>query len=199
MGDYLYYTFENSRLCTRGLHRHGFPLLLWDALVQTGYGDRAQSTTVGSMRSMVYNAVRSTLISRPTMCFLTGAHGPRGLLGPTWTMLWRRLLTWHPLPCARRTWPRLQARPTCCILSRTAPTQCGRLAWMRWAMSFRFTTIVDGRTWQDMPSTCFSYSMTCSTSLWSSGATLLVMPRKSRTSPRRSVTRPKRMVLSSVG
>jgi hypothetical protein len=28
-------------LCTRGLYHHGFPLLLWDALVQTGYGDRA--------------------------------------------------------------------------------------------------------------------------------------------------------------
>jgi hypothetical protein len=41
MGDYSYCTFENGRLCTRGLHHHGFPLLLWDALVQTGYGDRA--------------------------------------------------------------------------------------------------------------------------------------------------------------
>jgi hypothetical protein len=25
----------------RGLHRHSFPLLLWDALVYTGYGDRS--------------------------------------------------------------------------------------------------------------------------------------------------------------
>jgi NADPH-dependent ferric siderophore reductase len=25
----------------RGLHHHSFSLLLWDALVQTGYGDRA--------------------------------------------------------------------------------------------------------------------------------------------------------------
>jgi hypothetical protein len=41
MGDYSYCTFENSRLRTRGLHRHGFPLLLWDALVQTGYEDIA--------------------------------------------------------------------------------------------------------------------------------------------------------------
>jgi hypothetical protein len=41
MGDYLYYTFENGHLRTRGLHHHDFPLLLWDALVQTGYGDRA--------------------------------------------------------------------------------------------------------------------------------------------------------------
>jgi hypothetical protein len=41
MGDYLYCTFENGRLRTRGLHHHDFPLLLWDALVQTGYEDRA--------------------------------------------------------------------------------------------------------------------------------------------------------------
>jgi hypothetical protein len=41
MGDYSYYTFENGRLCMRGLHRHGFPLLLWDALLQTGYRDIA--------------------------------------------------------------------------------------------------------------------------------------------------------------
>jgi hypothetical protein len=41
MGDYLYYTFENGRLRTRGLHRHDFPLLLWDALVEIGYGERA--------------------------------------------------------------------------------------------------------------------------------------------------------------
>jgi hypothetical protein len=41
MGDYLYYTFENSQLCTRGLHHYDFPPLQWDALVQTGYGDRA--------------------------------------------------------------------------------------------------------------------------------------------------------------
>jgi hypothetical protein len=39
MGDYSYCTFEESRLCTWGLHHHGFPMLLWDALVQTGYGD----------------------------------------------------------------------------------------------------------------------------------------------------------------
>jgi hypothetical protein len=39
MGDYSYCTFEDGRLRMRGLHHHGFPLLLWDALVQTGYGD----------------------------------------------------------------------------------------------------------------------------------------------------------------
>jgi hypothetical protein len=41
MGDYKYHTFENDRLRTRGLHHHGFPLLLWDALVQTGYRDKS--------------------------------------------------------------------------------------------------------------------------------------------------------------
>jgi hypothetical protein len=41
MGDCSYCTFESGHLRTRGLHHHGFPLLLWVALVQTGYGDRA--------------------------------------------------------------------------------------------------------------------------------------------------------------
>jgi hypothetical protein len=41
MGDYSYYTFDNGHLRTRGLDHHGFPLLLWDTLVQTGYEDRA--------------------------------------------------------------------------------------------------------------------------------------------------------------
>jgi hypothetical protein len=41
MGDYSYYTYENGRLRMRGFPHHSFPLLLWDALVQTGYGDRA--------------------------------------------------------------------------------------------------------------------------------------------------------------
>jgi hypothetical protein len=56
---------------------------------------------------------------------------------------------------------------------------CAHLAWMRWAMLIRFTTTVAGRTWLDMPSTCFSCSTTLSTSLRSSGADFLVMPRKS--------------------
>jgi hypothetical protein len=41
MGDYSYCAFENSRLHTRGLLRHGFPLFLWDGLGKTGYGYRA--------------------------------------------------------------------------------------------------------------------------------------------------------------
>jgi hypothetical protein len=39
MGDYSYYTFEDGRLRTRGLHHHDFSLLLWDTLVQTGNGN----------------------------------------------------------------------------------------------------------------------------------------------------------------
>jgi hypothetical protein len=39
MGDYSFYSFEDDWLRTWGLHCHGFPMLLWDALVQTGYGD----------------------------------------------------------------------------------------------------------------------------------------------------------------
>jgi hypothetical protein len=39
MIDYMYCTFQDGWLHTRGLHRRDFPLLLWDALVQTGYGD----------------------------------------------------------------------------------------------------------------------------------------------------------------
>jgi hypothetical protein len=50
-------------------------------LCRLATGTEPQSTTVGSMRSTTYNAVRSTLISHPTLCFLTGARGPRGLLG----------------------------------------------------------------------------------------------------------------------
>jgi hypothetical protein len=147
-----------------------------------------QSTVVGSMRSMGYSALRSTSIFRPTLCFLMGARGQHGLLGPTWMMLWQSL------PCARRTWLLLWARPSRCTLFRTALTRRGRLAWMRWPMSFRFTTTVAGRTWPDMPSIYFSCSMTLSASLRSSGAILLAMPRKSRASPRRSVARPRRLV-----
>jgi hypothetical protein len=157
-------------------------------------GTEPQSTTVGSMRSTGCSAARSTSISRPTPCFLTGAHGPCGLLGPTWMMLWRRMLTWHSLPCARRTWLLLRAHPSHCTLSRTDQTQSGRLAWMRWAMSFRFITTVAGHTWPDMTNICISCSMTLNASSQSSDVILLAMPRKSRASPRRSAARPMRLV-----
>jgi hypothetical protein len=39
MIDYSYYTFEDGWLPTRGLYYQNFPLLMWDALVQTGYGN----------------------------------------------------------------------------------------------------------------------------------------------------------------
>jgi hypothetical protein len=37
MVDYSYCTYKDGWLRTRGLHRHGFPMLLWDTLMQTGY------------------------------------------------------------------------------------------------------------------------------------------------------------------
>jgi hypothetical protein len=37
MVDYSYCTYEDGWLRTRGLHHHGFPMLLWDALMQTGH------------------------------------------------------------------------------------------------------------------------------------------------------------------
>jgi hypothetical protein len=40
MVDYSYCTYENGWLCTRGLHCHGFPMLLWDTLMQTCYGEK---------------------------------------------------------------------------------------------------------------------------------------------------------------
>jgi hypothetical protein len=163
-------------------------------LCRLATGAEPQSTTVGSMRCTGCSTVRSTSISHPTSYFLTRARAPRGLLGPTWMMLWRRLLTWHSLSCARRTWLLLWARPSHCTLSRTDLTQSGRLAWMRWAMSFRFITTVAGHTWPDMPSICFSCSTILIASSWSSDAVLLAMPRKSRVSPRRSVARPRRLV-----
>jgi hypothetical protein len=147
------------------LYCYGMPLC------RLATGTEPQSTMVGSMRSMACSVTRSTSISYPTLCFLTGAHGPHGLLGPTGTMLRRRLLTWHSLPCARRTWLLLQAHPSHCILSRTALPQSGRLTWIRWAMSFRFTTTTARCTWPDMSITYFSCS----------------------TTPRRSVTWPRRM------
>jgi hypothetical protein len=39
MVDYSYCTYKDGWLRMRGLHHHNFPMLLWDALVQTGYGE----------------------------------------------------------------------------------------------------------------------------------------------------------------
>jgi hypothetical protein len=123
------------------------------------------STMVSSSRSTVCSVVRSTSISLSTPCFLMGAHGQRGPSGLTWMMLWRRLLTWNSPPCARRICLPLRAHPSHCTRSRTALTQSGRLAWMRQATSIGSTTIVAGRTWHAMLSTCSSYSTTPSASL----------------------------------
>jgi hypothetical protein len=139
-------------------------------LYRLATGTEPQSTTVDSMRSTGCSAVRSTSIFHLTPCFVTGARGPHGLLGATWMMLWRRLLTWHSLPCARRTWLLLWARTSHCTLSRIDLTQSGSLAWMRWAMSFRFTITVARCTWPDMPNIYFNCSTTLRASLRSSDA-----------------------------
>jgi hypothetical protein len=190
----LYCTFENGYLRMRGLHRHSFPLLLWNALMQTGYGDRAPEYygQLYEEHELQRYKVYVDIPSHPV--FPDGSCGPRGLLGPTWMMLWRRLLTWHSLPCARRTWLLLWAHPSHCTLSRTDMTQSRRLTWMRWAMSFTFITTVAGRTWPDMPSICFSCSTTLNASSQSSDAVLLAMPRKSSVSPRRLAARLRRLV-----
>jgi hypothetical protein len=146
------------------------------------------------MRSTGCSTAWSTSISCPTPCFLMGACGPCRPLGPTWMMLWRRLLTWHSLPCAHRTWLLLWARPSHCTLSMTDLTQSGRLAWMRWAISFRFTTTVARRKWLDMANIYFGRSTTLNASSQSNDVVLLAMPRKSRASPRRSAARTKRLV-----
>jgi hypothetical protein len=39
MIDYSYCTYEDGWLRMTGLHHHGFPMLLWDALLQTAYGE----------------------------------------------------------------------------------------------------------------------------------------------------------------
>jgi hypothetical protein len=144
-------------------------------------------TMVGSLRSMACSAVRSTSISHPTPYFLMGACGLCGLSGPTWMMLWRRMLIWRSSSFAHRICPPLRACPSHCTQYRTAPTYSGRLTWMRQATSIRSTTTVGGCTRHAMPSTCSSCSTTPSASLPPSSAILVAMPR---TSTRRSVIWP---------
>jgi hypothetical protein len=126
---------------TTSLHCSGTPSC------RLAMGTGLPSTTGGSSRSMTYIAVRSMLITRPTPCFLMGAHGPHGSSVMTWTMPWRRLLTWHSPPCAHRTCLPMQACLSHCTQFRTAVTQSGRHAWMRRATSFWSTTTVVGHTW----------------------------------------------------
>jgi hypothetical protein len=195
MGDYLYCTFENGRLRTRGLHRHGFPLLLWDALVQVGYGDRALEyygqlyEKHGLQRCEVYIDIPSHPVFHDGSLWSTWAIGADmdGAMEKVAHMALTALCSQNLAATA--------GMPISLYLSRTDLTQSGRLAWMRWAMSFRFITTVVGHTWLDMPSICFSYSTTLSASSQSSNAVLLAMPRKSRASPRRSAARPRRLVM----
>jgi hypothetical protein len=106
MVDCSYCTFEDGGLRMRGLHRHDFPMLLWDALVQIGYGEEVPAyrgqfyEEHGSTKSKVCPVVRSTVTSHSTPCFPMGARGPRGSLETIWTTLCRRLLTWRSPPYA---------------------------------------------------------------------------------------------------
>jgi hypothetical protein len=155
---------------------------------------RFLSTVGGSSRSIAGSAARSTSISHHILCFLMRARGPHGSSGMTWIMPWRRLLTWRSPPCAHRTCLSLRACLSRCIQSRTSLTRSGRHTCMRQATSFMITTIVVGRTWRAMPSTCSSCSTTPSALLPDSGAVLVVMPRRSSPFPRRSVVWPRSMV-----
>jgi hypothetical protein len=164
MGDYLYCTFENGCLRTRGLHHHGFPLLLWDALVQIGYGYRAPEyygqlhEEHGLQRCEVY----VNILSHPV--FPDGSPWSTWAIGADMDDAMERAAH-MALAALCEVYGEGCSHGTRCILSRNAPTQSGRLAWMRWVTSFRFTTIVAGCTWLDMPSTCSSCTMTLSASL----------------------------------
>jgi hypothetical protein len=88
---------------------------------------RFLSTVGGSTWSTACPAVRSTLISGPTPCFLMGAHGPRGLSGMTWTMPWRRLLMWRSLTYDRSVYLTQWAR-----LSHYTPSRTTRVEGTHW-------------------------------------------------------------------
>jgi hypothetical protein len=194
MEDYSYCTFENGHLCMRGLHRHGFPLLLWDALVQTGYGDRAPEyydrlyEEHGLQHCEVYIDIPSHPVFPDRSPWSTWAIGAN--MDDNMEKVAHMALT----ALCLQNLPATAGTPSHCTLSRTDLTQSGRLAWMRWAMSLKFITTMAGRTWPDMPSICFSCSTALNASLQSSDPVLLAMPRKSRASPRRSAARPRRLV-----
>jgi hypothetical protein len=122
MRDYSYCTFKNGHLHTKGLHRHDFPLLLWDALVQTSYGDKGPEyySRLCEEHDLQLYEVYVDIPSHPV--FVDGSTWSTWDIGLTWIMLWRRLLTWHSPPCARKNWLLLLARPSRYILSRTALT-----------------------------------------------------------------------------
>jgi hypothetical protein len=165
MADYSYYTFEDGWLHTRGLHCHDFPLLLQDTLVQIGYGVQVLEyrgrlyEENGLPRCEVYIDIRS----HPVF--------PDGSLWSTWVVRndmddAMEKAAHVPLTalCSQNL-PATTGTPISLYLIQDHSDQSGRHARMMRATSFRTTTIVAGCTWQAMPSTCSSCSMTHSISL----------------------------------
>jgi hypothetical protein len=147
--------------CTRGICTiTASPCCCGTPLCRLAMERRFQSTVGGSTWSTTCRTVRSTLTSGPTPCFLMGVHGPRGFLGMTWMMPWRRLLTRRSPPCAHSACRTLWARLSHYTRSRTTLIRSGRHTLMRRAASSRTITTLVGRTWRDMPSTCSSCSTT---------------------------------------
>jgi hypothetical protein len=123
---------------------------------------RFASTVGGSTWSTTYPAMRSTSTS-----------------GMTWMMPWRRLLTWCSLPYAHSAYLTPWTRPSHCTRSRTTLIQSGRRTLMMHATSFRTTATVVERTWRDIPSTCYSCSMTPSAPSHDSVAVSMLMQGRS--------------------
>jgi hypothetical protein len=175
MGDYSYYTFENSHLCTRGLHRHDFPLLLWDALVQTGYWDRAPEyygwlyEEHGLQRCEVY----VDILSHPV--FTNGSPWSTWAIGADMDDAMEKVAHIALIALCSQNLVVTAGTPISVypIQDRSDPEWKVRMDEV--AMSFRFISTVVGRTWLDMPSICFSCSMTLSASSHSSDDVLLTM------------------------
>jgi hypothetical protein len=123
---------------------------------------RFTSTAGGSTWSTAYPAMSFTSTS-----------------GMTWMMPWRRLLTWHSPPYAHSVCLTLWTHPSHCTRSRTTLIQSGRRTLMIHATSFRTTATVVGRTWQDIPNTCYSYSTTPSAPLQDNIAVSVLMQGRS--------------------
>jgi hypothetical protein len=185
MGDYSYCTFENGRLRMRSLHHHGFPLLLRNALVQIGYEDIAPEYygRLYEEHGLHHCEVYVDILSHPV--FPDGSPWSTWAIGADMDDAMEKAAHMALTALCSQNLAATVGTPISLYPIKTNLTQSGRLARMRWAMSFRFITTVAGHTWPNMPSIYFSCSMTLSASSWSSDVVLLAMPRKSRASPRR--------------
>jgi hypothetical protein len=103
MGDYSYCTFEDGWLCMRGLNHYDFPLLLWDALVQTGYGDEVLEYYRRLFEEYVQKRCEVYIDIPSHPMFPDGSPWSTWVIRMTWMMPWRRLLTWRSPSCVRRT------------------------------------------------------------------------------------------------